>query len=69
VVPLERLGPLEFLEIVMIICVLLPLVLGSYVIAAARAKRFFRSPRALRNLNRSTSVAMAGAAVAVATRS
>lgn len=69
VVPLERLGLVEFIEIVTIICVLLPLVMGGYVIAAARAKRFFRSPRALRNLNRSTSVAMAGAAVAVATRS
>lgn len=69
VVPLERLGVVEFIEIVTIICVLLPLVLGCYVIAAARAKRFFRSPRALRNLNRTTSVAMAGAAVAVATRS
>jgi len=49
--------------------VLLPLVMDGYVIAVARAKRFFRSPRALCNLKRSTSVAMAGAAVAVATRS
>lgn len=68
VVPLERLSVVEFLEIVATICVLLPLVLGSYVLAAARAKRFFKSPRALRNLNRGSSVAMAGAAVAVATR-
>lgn len=68
VVKLETLSVVGFLEIVGMICVVLPLVLGAYVLAAARARRFFRSPRAIRNLNRGTGVAMAGAAVAVATR-
>jgi threonine/homoserine/homoserine lactone efflux protein len=68
VVRLETLSLIGFLEIVAAICIVLPLVLGAYVLAAARARRFFRSPRAIRNLNRGTGVAMAGAAVAVATR-
>jgi len=68
VVRLEKLDPVGFLEIVAVIVVVLPLVLGTYVVAAARARRFFRSPRAIRNLNRGSSVAMATAAVAVATR-
>lgn len=68
VVKLETLTLVGFLEIVVAICIVLPLVLGLYVIAAARARRLFKSPRAVRNLNRGTGVAMAGAAVAVATR-
>lgn len=68
VVKLEKLNVVGFLEIVAIICVVLPLVLGTYAVAAARARRFFKSPRAIRNLNRGTGVAMASAAVAVATR-
>ena len=68
VVQLEKLTAAGFLEIVAVICVVLPLVLGMYVVVAARARQFFKSPRAIRNLNRGTGVAMAGAAVAVATR-
>lgn len=68
VVQLETLSIAGFLEIVAAISIVLPLVLGAYVVAAARARRFFRSPRAVRNLNRGTGVAMAGAAVAVAIR-
>lgn len=68
VVKLETLNVVGFLEIVATICMVLPLVLGVYVVAAARARRLFKSPRAVRNLNRGTGVAMAGAAVAVATR-
>lgn len=68
VVKLETLNIVGFLEIVATICMVLPLVLGVYVVAATRARRLFKSTRAIRNLNRSTGVAMAGAAVAVATR-
>lgn len=68
VVKLETLSVVGFLEIVATICIVLPLVLGIYIVAAARARRLFKSPRAVRNLNRGTGVAMAGAAVAVATR-
>jgi len=68
VVKLETLSISGFLEIAATIVVVLPLVLGSYVLAAAHARKMFRSPRALRNLNRGTSAALAGAAVVVATR-
>lgn len=69
VVPLERLTVLGFLEIIAVISVVLPLVLGGYVALAARARRMFKSPRAVRTINRSTGAAMACAAVVVATRS
>lgn len=68
VVKLETLSIAGFVEIALVISVVLPLVLGAYALAAARARRFFRSPRAVRNLNRGSSLAMASAAVAVATR-
>lgn len=68
VVDLETLSVMGFLEIAVAIAVLVPLVLGAYVVAAVRARRLFRSRRALRNINRGTGVAMAGAAVMVASR-
>ena len=68
VVRLEELTVFGFLEIVAVISIVLPLVLGGYVFLAARARRMFKSERAVRNLNRSTGAAMACAAVAVATR-
>lgn len=68
VVRLEELTVVGFLEIVAVISVVLPLVLGGYVVLAARARQMFRSERAVRAMNRSTGAAMACAAVAVATR-
>jgi threonine/homoserine/homoserine lactone efflux protein len=68
VVKLETLTTAGFLELAIAICILLPMVLGGYVIAAARARRLFKSRRALRNINRGTGAAMAGAAVMVASR-
>jgi threonine/homoserine/homoserine lactone efflux protein len=68
VVQLEKLTVFGFLEIVAVISIVLPLVLGGYVLVAARARRIFKSERAVRNINRSTGAAMACAAVAVATR-
>ena len=68
VVKLETLSVLGFLEIALVIVIVLPIVLGAYALAAARARRFFKSARAVRNLNRGTGVALAGAAVAVASR-
>ena len=68
VVRLEELTVVGFLEIVAVISIVLPLVLGGYVLLAARARRMFRSERAVRAINRSTGAAMACAAVAVATR-
>ena len=68
VVDLASLTLLSFLEISAAICVLLPLVLGAYVLLAAKARELFTTPSAVRKLNRSSGVAMAGAAAIVATR-
>jgi threonine/homoserine/homoserine lactone efflux protein len=68
VVSLETLTLMGFIEIALAISFVLPLVLGTYVVIAARARRMFKSPRAIRRMNRSTGVAMVGAAVAVVTR-
>jgi threonine/homoserine/homoserine lactone efflux protein len=68
VVELKRLTLGGFLSIVSVIMVILPLVLGGYAFGASRARRFFSTPRTVRWVQRGTGVAMASAAVAVATR-
>ena len=68
VIALEPLGPLAFAELAAIIVVIASGVLASYVFLAARMRRLIASPRAVRLVNRGSSVAVAGAAVAVATR-
>jgi len=68
VVPMERLDAKGYAAIAVAIAVILPLVLGGYVLLASQARRWFRSPRANRLLNRSSGTVMAAAAVAVATR-
>ena len=68
VVDLTTLNALRFAEISGAIAVVLPLVLGTYVFLAARARELFTTPRAVRRLNRGSGLAMAGAAVVVATR-
>jgi threonine/homoserine/homoserine lactone efflux protein len=66
VVQLEQLSLAGFLEISAVIVVVLPLVLGAYVLAAVRARRLLQSPSAVRLINRGSATVMAGAAVAVA---
>jgi len=56
------------LEIAALIAVILSLVLSGYALLAAFGRRFIRSPRAVRIVNRSSGTMMAGAAVAIATR-
>jgi len=68
VVELSRLSATGFFEIVMVIAIVLPAVLGGYSLAASRARRYFSKPRTVRWVQRGTGVAMATAAVAVATR-
>ena len=68
VIKLETLTVPAFLEIVAVIVLLLPVILGGYALLASRARRFFRSPRSLKAMNRGTGAVMAGAAVVVATR-
>jgi threonine/homoserine/homoserine lactone efflux protein len=68
VVPLESLNAVGHLEIAAAIAVILPATLGGYVLIAARARAWLRSPRALKIVNRGSGTLMAAAAVAVATR-
>jgi threonine/homoserine/homoserine lactone efflux protein len=68
VVDLASMNLVRFLEISAAIVVVQPAVLVSYALLAARARKLFTTPKAVRRLNRSSGVAMAGAAVAIATR-
>jgi threonine/homoserine/homoserine lactone efflux protein len=68
VIDLTSLDALRFLEISAVMCVVLPSVLGAYAFLAARARALFTTPEAVRRLNRGSGMAMAGAAVVVATR-
>ncbi|QTL03004.1 LysE family translocator [Aquabacter sp. L1I39] len=67
-VDLNRLSLLGFLEMSGVILVVLAGVFAAYVVLADRARRFVASTRAMRWLNRICGGAMAGAAVAVATK-
>jgi len=68
VIDLASMNALRFLEISAAIVVVQPAVLGTYVLLATKARQLFTTPAAVRRLNRSSGVAMAGAAVVVATR-
>jgi len=68
VIDLTTLNAVRFVEISAAMCFVLPAVLGSYALLAAKARTLFTTPKAVQRLNRSSGVAMAGAAVVVATR-
>lgn len=59
---------LGYAELVAVTLGVLGIVFAGYIVLAARARRLFTSPRAMRIVNRATGVTMAGAAAAVATR-
>jgi threonine/homoserine/homoserine lactone efflux protein len=67
-IDLGRVDLLGYAELAGVCVAVLSLVLSSYVIAAARARVLFSSPRAVRLLNRTGGALMAGAAVAVVTK-
>ena len=65
-IPLDRpMTPLAFVELVGIVTVVLLIVGCAYAALAAAAREIFRSPTALRRLNKSAGLMMAGAAVYV----
>lgn len=66
IVDLERLDLMGVLEITAVIVLVITPILAAYAIAAARARALFRSPYAIRALNRGTGTMMAAAAAAVA---
>lgn len=69
VLPLERIGIADYLALLAVQVAIYGGILLGYVVLAARARRAFASSRAMRYVNRLTGAVMAGAAVAVATRS
>jgi len=68
VVPLDRMTPLVFLELVVIVTTVLLPIGALYAWLAARARDFFKSQVAMRRLNRGAAVIMAAAAGTVAIR-
>ena len=68
ILDLSRVTVWGFAELVGVTLSVLALVFAAYALAAARARRLFTSPKALRALNRATGATMAGAAVAIAAR-
>jgi threonine/homoserine/homoserine lactone efflux protein len=68
VVQLGTLSSLGFAELAGIIVVIASGVLSAYAVAAARARRLFTTPRAMRLLNRGSGAVMAGAAVTIVVR-
>jgi threonine/homoserine/homoserine lactone efflux protein len=68
VVDLDALTLFGFAELAVLIIGIASSVLTVYALAAARARRVFTSPRAIRLMNRGSGVAMASAAAAVAAR-
>ena len=67
-IDVSRIDLVSYAELAAIIAVVLVFVLGGYALAAARARKLFRSPRAMKMLNRIGGSVMAGAAAAIATR-
>jgi threonine/homoserine/homoserine lactone efflux protein len=66
VVDLRAMDVWKLGQIAAVIICLMPLVLGTYAIAAARARKLFTSPDSIRKVNRATAAVMAGAAAVVA---
>jgi threonine/homoserine/homoserine lactone efflux protein len=67
-IDVTRVTIVGFAELAGICIAVLTLVLGTYVVAAVRARTLFTSPRTMRLLNRTGGTMLAGAAVAVAAK-
>jgi threonine/homoserine/homoserine lactone efflux protein len=68
IIDVARVDALGFAELVAITLAVLAVVFGGWIALAARARRLFTSPRALRRMHRGSAAAMTGAAAWVATR-
>ncbi len=68
IISLPALDWLGFFELALVVAFVYAVVLGAYVLLAARARRAFRSRRAMKLVNRGTGALMASAALTVATR-
>jgi len=65
---LTQITILGYLELALATLIVLGVVFAGYIVLAARARRLFTTPSAIRMLNRFTGTVMAGAAAAVAAR-
>lgn len=68
IIDLEAVRLLGFVELAAVVLGVLAVVLGSYVVLAARARALFASPKAMKTINRASGGVMAGAAVWIAAR-
>lgn len=68
IVDLGQLSVAGFAEVALLIAIILPAVLMGYAFFAHAARGVFRSPRALKTLNRVSGTAIAGAAAVIAVR-
>lgn len=68
VIDLTRLTVSDMAELAVIVALVVSVVLAAYVVLATHARRIFTSPRALRTVNRTAGLAMAGAAAAIVAR-
>lgn len=66
IIDLTSLTPVAVAELLGVISVTIGIILFGYAFAADRARRFFKSQRSVRLLNRGSGAVMAGAAVAIA---
>ena len=68
IIDLQSVTALGLLELVAVAVAVMAIVDLAWAIAAAWARRWLKSPRAMRIANRSSAVAMGGAAAVIATR-
>jgi threonine/homoserine/homoserine lactone efflux protein len=68
ILDLTQVTILGYAELVAATFAVLAVVFAIYIGLAARARRLFTSPKALRILNKSTGAVMAGAAAAISAR-
>jgi threonine/homoserine/homoserine lactone efflux protein len=69
VVPVAQVSPVGFAELAAVVIVVYGAILAAYVFMAARARRALKNARVVRYVQRATGAVMAGAAVAIASRS
>lgn len=68
IIDMQALDGLGYAELVAVTVLVLAAVFGGYVLLAARARRLFTSASAIRAVNRTSGLVMAGAAAAIAAR-
>lgn len=68
IIEVARVSLIGWLELSAVTLAVLAFVFGSYALLAARTRMLFKSPRAMRLVNRLTGLTMASAAAAIASR-